>query len=122
MSPSQFTFWLSGFLEAAGTNGLQQYQVNKILDGLKGVDYTPSYPVLDPTINPISYPTSNDEMVPYGTICGCNPANGGSGICGCIMGNKMVPKDYNTKSNLYTTTTELNGFNAINWGLKERTK
>ena len=31
------------------------------------------------------------DEVPYGTICPCNPANGGSGICGCVMGNKMVP-------------------------------
>ena len=30
------------------------------------------------------------EKVPYHTICSCNPANGGSGICGCIMGNKLV--------------------------------
>ena len=32
-----------------------------------------------------------DDMVPYGTICPCNPVNGGSGICGCIMGNRLVP-------------------------------
>ena len=32
------------------------------------------------------------EMVPYHEICSCNPKNGGSGICGCIMGNKLVPK------------------------------
>ncbi len=118
MSPSQFTFWLKGFLEAAGNNGLQQYQVNKITDVLKGVDYTPSYPVLDPTLNPIPYTTSDDK-VPYSTICGCNPANGGSGVCRCVMGNKLVPKDYHTKSNLYTTTTELNGLNAINWNFKD---
>lgn len=28
--------------------------------------------------------------VPYSTICFCNPANGGSGICGCTMGNRLV--------------------------------
>lgn len=28
--------------------------------------------------------------VPYGEICSCNPKNGGSGICGCVMGNTMV--------------------------------
>ena len=33
------------------------------------------------------------EKVPYHTICSCNPANGGSGICGCIMGNKLVDPD-----------------------------
>ena len=112
MTPSQFTLWLQGFLEAAGTNGLQQYQVNKITDALKGIDYTPSYPLS----SPIPY-TTNDEMVPYGTICGCNPSNGGSGICGCIMGNKLVPRD--RKSNIYTTTSENIPFN---WQFKDHTK
>ena len=32
------------------------------------------------------------ERVPYSEICPCNPKNGGSGICGCVMGNKLVPK------------------------------
>ena len=51
------------------------------------------------------------DEVPYGSICGCNPANGGSGICGCINGNKMVPNPKihgNSKINLtntYTTNT-----------------
>lgn len=44
----------------------------------------------------------NDDLVPYHTICGCNPANGGSGICGCIMGNKMVRKDASTIINTST--------------------
>ena len=30
--------------------------------------------------------------VPYSEICSCNPKNGGSGICGCTMGNQMVQK------------------------------
>lgn len=40
----------------------------------------------------------NDDMVPYGETCSCNPKNGGSGICGCIMANTMVPnpKKYGT--------------------------
>jgi hypothetical protein len=110
MTPSQFTFWLKGFLEAAGNNGLQQFQVNKITDTLnkvedrKGVLLNPKYPCM-----PITPDTSNDEMVPYGTICGCNPANGGSGICGCIMGSKLVPRD--SKSNIYTSTSENIPFN-----------
>lgn len=52
-----------------------------------------------------------DDLVPYGSICPCNPANGGSGICGCIMGNKMVPnpKKYGQpKTNIGTTTNSLN--------------
>lgn len=42
----------------------------------------------------------NDDMVPYSETCSCNPKNGGSGMCGCIMGNTMVPnpKKYGTPS------------------------
>ena len=110
MTPSQFTLWLKGFLEAAGNNGLQQFQVNKITDTLNKVDYTPSYPLS----SPIPY-TTNDDKVPYGTICGCNPANGGSGICGCVMGNKLVPKT--SKSNIYTSTTDTSKFD---WRYKDK--
>jgi hypothetical protein len=35
------------------------------------------------------------EKVPYYTICSCNPFNGGSGLCGCIIPNQMVdPTSY----------------------------
>lgn len=46
------------------------------------------------------------DKVPYGTICPCNPANGGSGICGCIMGNQMVdnPAKYGQPKTNFTTT------------------
>ena len=44
------------------------------------------------------------EMIPYGEICSCNPKNGGSGICGCIMGNKLVPK--NSWGKITTTSTQ----------------
>ena len=47
-----------------------------------------------PDFKPINVP-SNTDLVPYGTLCSCNPNNGGSGICGCIMGNKMVPANTN---------------------------
>jgi len=47
--------------------------------------------------------------VPYYTICSCNPENGGSGICGCTVGNTMVdptwPRTYTSTS---TTTTNEN--------------
>ena len=58
------------------------------------------------TIQPLLY--GEPEEVPYGTICGCNPANGGSGICGCTLGNTMVknPKKYGQPlTNWQTTTT-----------------
>lgn len=58
-------------------------------------------PFVGPGIVPFDFPkitppfeiTGDDDMVPYGEICSCNPKNGGSGICGCIMANKLVPKD-----------------------------
>ena len=34
--------------------------------------------------------TQFDRLKTYGDICSCNPLNGGSGICGCIMANREV--------------------------------
>ena len=56
---------------------------------LKETEYINPNPVIGPGI---VFPTTDDDMVPYGEICSCNPKNGGSGICGCIMGGKMVPR------------------------------
>jgi len=58
-------------------------------------------------------PTDEPDMVPYGELCSCNPKNGGDGICGCIMGNQMVPnpKKYPGSINTQTTTdTRIQGF------------
>jgi hypothetical protein len=56
------------------------------------------------TPNPlITNPCYTDDKVPYCEICSCNPKNGGSGICGCIMGNKLVDRN-GGKSNWATTT------------------
>jgi hypothetical protein len=55
---------------------------------------------------PINY--SEPDEVMYGEICPCNPKNGGSGICGCVIGNKMVPnpKKYGSPiTNFGTTST-----------------
>jgi hypothetical protein len=64
--------------------------------------------------HPLPYPVTiqtNEipDEVPYGEICSCNPKNGGSGVCGCIMGNNMVPnpKKYGYPKSNYTTTTDL---------------
>ena len=50
------------------------------------------------------------DEVPYGQICPCNPKNGGSGICGCVMGNNMVPnpKKYGYPQTTSKTTAEIN--------------
>lgn len=52
---------------------------------------------------------SEPDEVMYGQICPCNPKNGGSGICGCIMGDKMVPnpKKYTYPVSNWGTTTNL---------------
>jgi hypothetical protein len=39
----------------------------------------------------------------YSEICPCNPANGGSGICGCVMGNDLV--DDNIGYTITSTTS-----------------
>lgn len=31
------------------------------------------------------------DMIPYSSVCSCNPELGGSGICGCTLGNNMIP-------------------------------
>ncbi len=53
--------------------------------------------------------SSEPDEVPYGSICSCNPKNGGSGICGCIMGNEMIPnpKKYGNPKTNWKTTTDL---------------
>lgn len=53
---------------------------------------------------------SEPDEVPYGELCSCNPKNGGSGVCGCIMGNKMVPnpKKYGYPKTNFGTTTDIN--------------
>lgn len=57
--------------------------------------------------NPINCTNSND-LVPYSTICGCNPSKGGSGICGCTMANQLVPRNQNVVSTLTTGKIILN--------------
>jgi hypothetical protein len=61
----------------------------------------------DKPSTPATIVTNEPDEVMYAEICGCNPKNGGSGMCGCVMGNKMVPnpKKYGyPKSNFGTTS------------------
>ena len=63
------------------------------------------------------------EKVPYSMICSCNPMNGGSGMCGCIMPNQMVDPDLYRKFKWDTTikpftewlTPEPPTFNPEDW-------
>lgn len=51
-----------------------------------------------------------EDYVPFCVICSCNPKNGGSGICNCTMGNKMVPSNTskNILKNNFTTSNYSN--------------
>lgn len=54
---------------------------------------------------PANLNTANtNELVPFHEVCGCNPKNGGSGICGCIMGSKLVSRNYNKYFSHSTST------------------
>jgi hypothetical protein len=67
-----------------------------------------------PGFSNVPFTSDVPDEVPYGMICSCNPANGGSGVCGCIMGNKMVknPKKYGGLT--YTTFTSSTDINLEN--------
>lgn len=41
----------------------------------------------------------NYTLIPYHHLCGCNPENGGSGVCGCNIGNIFIKSTY--KNELY---------------------
>jgi hypothetical protein len=80
----------------------------KQLETLEAIDGDKSIPH-QVNITPFDITSSNYEPdeVPYHSICSCNPKNGGSGICGCIMANKMVrnPKKYQTTLGTANTST-----------------
>lgn len=73
----------------------------------------PKYPFGDILTVPCGTKPIEDHLgrlpdeVPYGTICSCNPLNGGSGICECVIGDRMVPNlkknDTGNNSNYITT-------------------
>jgi hypothetical protein len=103
MTPHNFIVWLDGYLSA--DQDIPKHSKTAILQKMKTVnkDY-PDFTNL-PKYIPNQY---NPNLVPYSTLCSCNPANGGSGICGCIQGNKLVEKDYLTRTNITSmNTTEL---------------
>jgi len=56
---------------------------------------TPSYPMIPmPAIKPFKQKSWIDEEMEkragIAERCGCNPANGGSGICGCTLTGPIV--------------------------------
>jgi len=65
------------------------------------ITYSPNVDPFQPFRN-IGVEYIPDE-VPYSELCSCNPKNGGSGLCGCVMSNKMVPNPKKTWTTTYTT-------------------
>lgn len=47
----------------------------------------------------------SNQGLTVGDLCGCNPRNGGSGICGCTIANN--PVDYNHYKYGYLTDIKL---------------
>jgi len=80
----------------------KQLETLEAIDGDKSIPHQENAPAFT-----IPILTDEPDEVPYHSICSCNPKNGGSGICGCIMGNKMVrnPKKYLTTLGTANTST-----------------
>ena len=89
----------------------KQLETLEAIDGDRSVPHQENVPAFD-IVGLIDVP----DEVPYASICGCNPKNGGSGICGCIMANKMVPnpKKYQTTLGTANTDTARIGLNSLN--------
>jgi len=89
----------------------KQLETLEAIDGDKTIPHQENAPAFT-----IPILTDEPDEVPYASICSCNPKNGGSGICGCIMGNKMVrnPKKYQTTlGTANTNTARIYGDNTI---------
>jgi hypothetical protein len=48
--------------------------------------------VITKEINNINLQHQNNTsgLVPFYEMCSCNPKNGGSGVCGCSIGDRLV--------------------------------
>ncbi len=89
----------------------KQLETLEAIDGDRSVPHQENVPALT-----FPFLTDEPDEVPYHSICSCNPKNGGSGICGCIMANKMVrnPKKYQTTLGTATTDTARIDLNSLN--------
>lgn len=96
MTQHDFIIWLDGYLSA--DQDIPKNIKTVIFDKMKMVneDYS-HFNILSSQAPPLYRNPVDSPKVP---ICGCNPTNGGSGICGCIKGNKLVDTDPLTRTNL----------------------
>lgn len=85
--------------ERTGTISQFKHEVFRLIDLYESDKQPISMPGYQGSVltNPCVHTDLPDEVL-YSEICPCNPKNGGNGICGCVMGNKMVknPKKYFT--------------------------
>lgn len=113
MTQKEFIYYLKGIIdseiEKARINALKSNMSNEdihligplklIKDALDSLQEEPAQTT--------KYTTSTSDLVPYSEICRCNPKNGGSGLCGCTIGNNMVPKDFLYNQIITTTKTDI---------------
>lgn len=87
-----------------------KYDVLHLID-LFEKDNEPTITINSPWVNPYCEPhyDDNNNYTIYADICGCNPKNGGSGICGCTIANMQVNKD--SLGNNWTVTYTYNSGN-----------
>lgn len=58
-----------------------------------------------PPYGPIFKDFDRTKPTTYGDLCSCNPKNGGSGICGCVMANEEITARKGTYSTGIATAT-----------------
>jgi len=46
--------------------------------------------VITKEINNLNLQNNTNGLVPFSDMCSCNPKNGGSGVCGCSIGDRLV--------------------------------
>ena len=71
--------------------------------------HAPGHQIFAPYVQP-----GESSKVPYHEICGCNPKNGGSGVCGCVIGNKLIDRPISdVKLNNWVSTESFPGLTGL---------
>lgn len=96
MNKTEFIHYVKGIIDSELEKGrVESLQANvsnpdiNLIGPLKLIKDALDSIQLEPTefFPPLTIPGSNtSDKVPYFETCGCNPKNGGSGICGCVLG------------------------------------
>lgn len=101
MTTKEFVLYVKGVIDSETINNPLSPPLRLIKDALDKIDY--NEPFEKKFVAPINVEVP--DMVPYHTVCSCSKENGGSGMCFCVMGNKMVPNPKKYPSTVGTTTT-----------------